>query len=146
MQVLEAFDIRNFTDRLEPAKGKDRYICPACDGHNLTIDPKDGAYQCWTGGCTPSEIREAIRPLKAALAEATGGDHGYRPSIQKTAPFKHSSPPDSRPPTCMVVGSGNRSTSTAPICGWFDTRRTIQPSLRAVRKPFASGIRARAVG
>jgi hypothetical protein len=73
MQSLEAFDIRNLTDRLEPAKGKNRYICPACNGGNLTIDPEDGAYQCWNG-CNTSEIREAIRPLKEALAAANGGD------------------------------------------------------------------------
>lgn len=76
MQSLETFDIRKFTDRLEPAKGKDRYICPACNGNNLTFDPENGAYQCWNypdDKQHQAEIREAIRPLKEALAES-GGD------------------------------------------------------------------------
>lgn len=57
----DRFDIRNSTDRLTPAKGKNRYICPACSGNNLTIDPKTGEYQCWNG-CKCKDIREAISP------------------------------------------------------------------------------------
>ncbi len=58
------FDIRNFSDRLTPAKGKNRYICPICNGNNLTIDPKDGAYKCWSGECESKLIRDAIAPLQ----------------------------------------------------------------------------------
>ncbi len=58
---LEQFDIRNFTDRLTPAKGSNRYICPVCGGNNLTIDPNSTKYQCWSG-CECSEIREALAP------------------------------------------------------------------------------------
>ncbi len=57
----QKFDIRNFTDRLTPAKGSNRYICPVCGGNNLTIDPTKGKYQCWSG-CECSDIREAIAP------------------------------------------------------------------------------------
>jgi phage/plasmid-associated DNA primase len=63
MQTLEKFDIRNFSDRLTPAKGKNRYICPICTGNNFTIDPKDGAYKCWSGECESKSIRDAIAPL-----------------------------------------------------------------------------------
>jgi phage/plasmid-associated DNA primase len=49
--------------RLTPAKGKNRYICPICNGNNLTIDPKDGAYKCWSGECESKSIRDAIAPL-----------------------------------------------------------------------------------
>jgi putative DNA primase/helicase len=57
-----SFDIRNFTEHLTPGKGKNRYICPVCSGKNLTIDPKDGAYKCWSGNCESKDIREAISP------------------------------------------------------------------------------------
>ena len=57
----QKFDIRNFTDRLTPAKGSNRYICPVCQGNNLTIDPNSTKYQCWRG-CECSEIREALAP------------------------------------------------------------------------------------
>ncbi|MEW5861440.1 MAG: DUF5906 domain-containing protein [Cyanobacteriota bacterium] len=56
------FDIREHLDKLTPAKGKNRYICPVCSGKNLTIDPKDGAYKCWSGDCESKDIREAISP------------------------------------------------------------------------------------
>ncbi len=58
---LEQFDIRNFTDRLTPAKGSNRYICPVCGGNNLTIDPNSTKYKCWSG-CECRDIREAITP------------------------------------------------------------------------------------
>lgn len=61
-QQSESFDIRNFSDRLTPTKEKNRYSCPVCDGHNLTIDPKTGKYKCWNG-CECRDIREAIAPL-----------------------------------------------------------------------------------
>lgn len=66
----EAFDIRNFTERLTPAKGKNRYICPVCGGNNLTIDPNSGEYSCWNG-CECKDIREAVSPwdgVKGAIA------------------------------------------------------------------------------
>ncbi len=61
MATTACFDIRNFTDRLTPAKGSNRYICPVCGGNNLTIDPNSTKYQCWSG-CENRDIREAIAP------------------------------------------------------------------------------------
>jgi len=63
MQALEKFDIRNFSDHLTPARGKNRYICPVCGGNNLTIGSKDGAYKCWSGECESKLIRDVIAPL-----------------------------------------------------------------------------------
>lgn len=60
-QPDKAFSILNFVDKLEPAKGKNRYICPVCGGNNLTIEPNTGKYQCWNG-CECSDIREAVGP------------------------------------------------------------------------------------
>jgi predicted P-loop ATPase len=66
------FDIRDHLDKLEPGKGKDAYTCPVCQGKRLTFDKKTGAYQCWSGGCSTNDIREAIRPLAEFLAERNG--------------------------------------------------------------------------
>jgi predicted P-loop ATPase len=66
------FDIRDHLDKLEPGKGKDAYTCPVCAGKRLTFDKKTGAYQCWSGGCSTDDIREAIRPLADFLAERNG--------------------------------------------------------------------------
>jgi putative DNA primase/helicase len=66
------FDIRDHLDKLEPGKGKDAYTCPVCQGKRLTFDKKTGAYQCWSGGCSTAEIKEAIRPLAEFLAERKG--------------------------------------------------------------------------
>jgi putative DNA primase/helicase len=57
------FDIRNFVDRLAPAKEKGRYICPICKGNNLTFSAETGKYQCWNG-CKCRDIQEAVAPWK----------------------------------------------------------------------------------
>src|SRR4028118_1272264 len=67
-----SFDIRNHLDKLESGKGKDAYTCPVCGGKRLTFDKKTGAYQCWSGGCSTDDIKEAIRPLADFLAERNG--------------------------------------------------------------------------
>jgi len=66
------FDIRDHLDKLEPGKGKNKYVCPVCSKRNLGVDPNTGAYQCWSGGCSTAEIKEAIRPLADFLAERKG--------------------------------------------------------------------------
>jgi hypothetical protein len=66
--ALERFDIRNFAEQLIPKRSKNRYQCPACEDGVLTINPDNGAYQCW-GSCPPESIRESIRPIREALAE-----------------------------------------------------------------------------
>ncbi|MEG4048444.1 DUF3987 domain-containing protein [Microcoleus sp. Pol17_C1] len=66
------FDIRDHLDKLEPGKGKNFYTCPVCEGRRLGIDPKSAKFQCWSGGCSTDDIREAIRPLADFLAERNG--------------------------------------------------------------------------
>ena len=58
----EPFDIRDYHDRLTPTKRKHRYECPVCGGHSFTINPKTGAYKCWSNECDSKDIREAIAP------------------------------------------------------------------------------------
>ena len=81
-QVSYTFDIRDHLDKLEPGKGKGFYICPVCEGRRLGVDPKSPAYQCWSGGCSTDDIREAIRPLAEFLAEVKG----ERPARQARKP------------------------------------------------------------
>lgn len=72
MGILETFDIRNFTEKLTPShKGRGYYVCPSCGGNSLSVDAKTGEYSCYSNGqCSHDKIREAIRPLKSAIAEA----------------------------------------------------------------------------
>jgi hypothetical protein len=81
-QVSYTFDIRDHLDKLEPGKGKNFYTCPVCEGRRLGIDPKSPKYQCWSGGCSTDDIREAIRPLSEFLAEVKGD----RPARQARKP------------------------------------------------------------
>ena len=60
-QHWESFNIRNFSDRLEPAKEKNKYFCPVCKGNDLSIQPDTGKYQCFHG-CECRDIREAVAP------------------------------------------------------------------------------------
>jgi len=77
-----AFDIRDHLDKLEPGKGKNKYTCPVCEGRNLSVAPKTGAFKCWSGDCASADIREAIRPLAEFLAERKG----ERPARQARKP------------------------------------------------------------
>ena len=67
-----SFDIRDHLDKLDPGKGKNKYTCPVCGGRNLSVEPKTGAYKCWSSDCSSADIREAIRPLADFLAERKG--------------------------------------------------------------------------
>ncbi len=67
-----AFSILDHIDKLEPAKGSNRYICPVCQGNDLTVEPKTGKYQCWHG-CECSEIREALSPWSEIVANTNNG-------------------------------------------------------------------------
>src|SRR4028118_2080713 len=77
-----SFDIRDHLDKLEPGKGKNKYTCPVCEGRNLSVAPKTGAFKCWSGDCSTADIREAIRPLAEFLAERKG----ERPARQARKP------------------------------------------------------------
>jgi hypothetical protein len=59
--LFKPFDIRDYLAQLEPTKHKSKYECPVCAGHNLSVNPRTGAYQCWNG-CETQDIRTAIAP------------------------------------------------------------------------------------
>ncbi|NEU80702.1 DUF5906 domain-containing protein [Nostoc sp. UIC 10630] len=81
-QAFASFDIRNFVDQLEPAKEKNKYICPVCGGHNLSIVQETGKYSCFNN-CECKDIREAIKPWAEVVAERAGAN--YTPSLNRLA-------------------------------------------------------------
>ncbi len=63
-----SFDIRNFVDQLIPnKKEKGKYICPACNGHNLSVNLKTGKFNCWN-----------CEDTKAIVRHLAGGDNHTR--------------------------------------------------------------------
>jgi predicted P-loop ATPase len=65
MTEYSPFDIRIHLTKLTLHKETStewRYICPVCEGNNLTVAKDTGAYQCWNG-CDVAHIRNAIAPL-----------------------------------------------------------------------------------
>lgn len=72
---VKTFDIRNFAELLTPAKEKNRYHCPVCEGNNLEIKPETGEYQCWNN-CECKDIREAVAPWDKVKSKR---DKSYTP-------------------------------------------------------------------
>lgn len=66
--MTSTFNILDHIDKLTLAgREKDRYLCPVCGGNDFTVQSKGenaGAYQCWSGQCKPTDIREAVSPLE----------------------------------------------------------------------------------
>ncbi|MBD0362578.1 MAG: hypothetical protein ICV55_07375, partial [Coleofasciculus sp. C3-bin4] len=84
-----SFDIREHLDKLTPAKGKNRYICPVCKGNNLTIAPETGKYRCWNE-CDCKDIREAVSPWDKVkgndLSDRIRQDHKPKPPTPALIP------------------------------------------------------------
>jgi putative DNA primase/helicase len=80
--AFASFDIRNFQDQLEQSKAKNKFICPACGGNDLSIVPETGKYQCFNN-CECKDIREAIKPWAEVVAERAGAN--YTPSLNRFA-------------------------------------------------------------
>ncbi len=76
------FDIRDYLEKLTSAKEKNRYICPVCEGNNLTIEPNTGEYQCWNG-CECKDIREAVSPWEQVRGATSYQPIGSRKPIIK---------------------------------------------------------------
>jgi hypothetical protein len=50
--------LADYLDRLELSKGG-KYICPACEGNDLSIYPS-GGHQCHNNGCSQEQIKKAL--------------------------------------------------------------------------------------
>ena len=60
-----AFSILDHLAKLEPSDHPGKYICPACGGNDLSVNEKNGAYNCFNDD-TPkhrAEIRNILAPL-----------------------------------------------------------------------------------
>ncbi|XZO01364.1 MAG: DUF5906 domain-containing protein [Microcoleus sp.] len=88
-----SFDIRDHLDKLEPGKEKNKYTCPVCGGHNLSVEPRTGKYKCWSGDCSSAAIREAIKPLSEFLTEQHGNKSASTRQPAKKATKKAQSVP-----------------------------------------------------
>lgn len=69
---LPEFKILDHIDRLTVVKELPTEYhcqCPVCDDGGFKIDRETGKYSAFKCGCSTEQIREAIRPLKDALAE-----------------------------------------------------------------------------
>lgn len=61
------FDIRDYLERLESnPKESGKFFCPACGGHNLSINLQTGAYNCWSDDTEDHRalIRENLSPAE----------------------------------------------------------------------------------
>jgi Protein of unknown function (DUF3987) len=59
------YDIRDRLSVLTKSKAsKTKYYCPVCQGDDLDINPRSGAYSCFSGGCDSKDIRVAIDKLE----------------------------------------------------------------------------------
>lgn len=124
-QTLETFDIRNFLENLTPTKEKNRYICPVCEGHNLTIEPNTGEYQCWNG-CECKDIREAIKPWSQVLEERNKGK--YSPYSKVTPIRRKTKKPQATPiPDNISIGTlpGSVSPPSRERSGEYFTQKHI---------------------
>lgn len=72
--LLKSFDIRDHLAQLEPTKTKHKYECPVCAGHNLSVNPRTGAYQCWNG-CETLAIRSILAPRLSRFAYELWQEH-----------------------------------------------------------------------
>jgi hypothetical protein len=59
------FSILDFLDQLEPSKEKGKFICPACNGNDFSVNKNTGAYSCWhdTSPAHRAEIRDTLAPM-----------------------------------------------------------------------------------
>ena len=67
------YKIQDHLSVLTPSKGsKTKYHCPVCNGHNLDVQIRTGAYACFSGKCEAKEIRAAIDLLEGKEAWKPG--------------------------------------------------------------------------
>jgi len=74
--VSMAFDIRDHLDRLEPnPREPGKFFCPACGGHNLSVNLSNGAYNCWADDSEEHRalIRDNLSPAKLVPVKAEPG-------------------------------------------------------------------------
>jgi hypothetical protein len=144
---LQNFDIRNFTDTLTPAKEKNKFICPNCEGHNLSVEPETGKYQCFNG-CTNREVRESIRPWSEALEERKQGNYTqtHKPKTKPVPKTKPAPIPDildiatiPNPTPPETITQGENAITTYKYSGTTKVVRTDNPHKKKTTFPYCLG-------
>jgi putative DNA primase/helicase len=122
----DSFDIRNFIDQLEPTRVKNKYICPVCGGHNLSINPNNGKYSCYNE-CLHRDIREAIKPWSQVLEERKLGQiPPPRPlPIKAKKPASTAKVLDVDPSQLKICRLGGEITTPQPITPDFVPKSVI---------------------
>lgn len=75
-----SFDIREHLDKLEiNPKDKTKFFCPACGGHNLSVNGTTGAYNCFNDDSEKhrAEIRENISPSELKRPRPKPGNRSW---------------------------------------------------------------------
>lgn len=78
-------DIRHYLHALQPnPKEKDKYSCPCCHGHNLSINSATGQFNCFNG-CTPTDVFIETKKLAGEWKEgkAKGRKLNHYPSTKR---------------------------------------------------------------
>jgi hypothetical protein len=144
---LQNFDIRNFTDTLTPAKEKNKFICPNCEGHNLSIEPETGKYQCFNG-CTNREVREAIKPWDQVLEERKQGNYTqtHKPKTKPVPKPKPAPIPDNldiaaipNPTPPETITQGENTITTYKYNETTKVVRTDNPHKKKTTFPYYLG-------
>ena len=73
-------DIRDYVHVLEKASGKDKYICPICNGNDLSLGAN--GFTCYTGNCEPSEIYKVVKRLAGHWLEHSRSDRSFKPQTK----------------------------------------------------------------
>ena len=73
------FNMLDHVEKLTPSKGG-KYICPVCDGNDLSVSKK-GAYKCWSTGCDTGKIRDAVAPW----SDETREEYKSRKAVPKSS-------------------------------------------------------------
>ena len=77
--MTATFNMLDHVEKLTPSKGG-KYICPVCDGNDLSISKK-GAYKCWSTGCDTEKIRDAVAPW----SKETQQEYKSRKAVPKSS-------------------------------------------------------------
>ena len=82
--MISEFNMAEYIEYLEPnPKGEsDKYMCPVCGGHNLSV-AKDGKYRCWSGECDTIEIMKAVKQIAGTWVDARSNGSSRSPYRKK---------------------------------------------------------------
>lgn len=132
------FDIRDYLERLAPTLQKHRYECPVCGGHSLTINPKTGAYKCWSNECASKDIRRAIAP---ELFNSSNSSSYTRPRYKRKSKPPAPTPAPIPPGEIELAQLPHSPTPTKPVRrgSYTEIKYPYSPTQWVLRKQNPNG-------